>query len=342
MGTRPSWLARVSRDRRRVAVIGTPLLVGALALGVWARFSGTPVPWPTPSPSATPSASPTPSPSPRPTASPTPTPSPTPSPVPVLTTASDGRFTVLVLGSDSSAARRVRGKAGLTDAITVVSVADDGSDIALVSLPRDTSDLPMPDGSTWTRKLNAITAILGPEAMRQAMALLLDVPIDGYVLVDMDDFTRLVNAVGGVTVTIPSTLSDTRCTISAGTQHLNGDLALCFARNRASDSDYARAGRHQQLLLAIRDRILSGGVNVASLIGSLPSLTTDLPLANLPSYLALLHESRSASVQRLVLAPPTYTTFVGSTVDRGWISIPNVPAIRQAVADMLGLLNPGS
>ena len=253
-----------------------------------------------------------------------------------MSTATDGRFTVLVLGSDSSAERRARGKAGLTDAIVVLSVADDGSDVVLVSLPRDTTDLAMPDGSIWRNKVNAITAIRGAAVMRDTMALLLGIPIDGYVLVDMDDFARLVDAVGGVTVSVPYTLSDKRCTINPGTQHLNGALALCFARNRATDSDYARDGRHQQLLLAIRDRLLAGTVNVGALVSSLPSLTTDLPLGNLAAYVDILGRSRDAHVDRLVLAPPTYTTFAGTTADRGWISIPNVPAIRAAVADLLG------
>jgi len=230
----------------------------------------------------------------------------------------------------------------LTDAIVMVSVADDGSNIALVSLPRDTTDLAMPDGSTWRSKVNAITTLRGPEVMQETMSLLFGAPIDGYVLVDMDDFTRLVDAVGGVTVSVPYTLSDERCTIAAGTQHLNGDLALCFARNRHSDSDYARDGRHQQLLLAIRDRILAGAANVGALVNSLPSLTTNLPLTDLPAYVDLLSRSREASVNRLVLAPPTYTTFAGTTADRGWISIPNVSAIQEAVANLLGLPSPSS
>lgn len=243
----------------------------------------------------------------------------------------DGRLTILVLGSDSDAGRRARGKAFLTDAITVVSIDEDGSDAALISLPRDTVDLPMPGGGTWTGKVNSVTVLQSPELMRDMMALLLGVPIDHYVLVDMDDFRRLVDAVGGVTVSVPYALSDKRCTIGAGTQTLGGDLALCFARHRTTDSDYARAGRHQQLLIALRDRIVSGEVDLGALAAALPSLRTDIPLESIPAYAPILAAAADAPVERLVLSPPNYTTFVGMAGARGWISVPNVPAIQAAV-----------
>jgi LCP family protein required for cell wall assembly len=248
----------------------------------------------------------------------------------------DGRLTVLVLGSDSSALRRARGTGGLTDAITVVSIAADGSNVALISLPRDSVDFPMPDGSTWHTKVNAITELRGVETMREAMAGVFGIQIDHYVLVDMDDFPKIVDAVGGVTVSVPYTLSDNRCTIPAGTRHLDGALALCFARNRHSDSDYARAGRHQQLLLALRDGFLDGGVDLPALVASLHSLQTDIDVSELPQYLELLQRSVDAQVHQLVLQPPTYTTFAGTTPDRGYISIPDIDAIHAAVAQLIG------
>lgn len=289
---------------------------------------------PTPTPTITPTASPSPTPTPTATPSPTPTPAPTtaPSPTPTTTPVAvfpSDRYTVLVLGSDSDTSRRAQGYGYLTDAITVVSVAADGSNVALFSLPRDTSDIPMPDGSIWTAKANAIAPTLGPGAMRDAMSLLLGIPIDRYAMVDMDDFRYLVDALGGVTVYLPYPISDRFCSIGAGTYHIGGSLALCFARHRL-DTDYARADRHQQLLLAIRDRVLAGAANPAALAFSLGSLQTDIGPAEIPGLLDLAVRSSGAEVRRVVFGPE-YMTFVGIAGARGWISVPNVAAIQAAV-----------
>jgi LCP family protein required for cell wall assembly len=214
-------------------------------------------------------------------------------------------------------------------------VAADGSNPVLVSLPRDTTDLPMPDGSVWTRKVNEIAPTLGPAVMRDAMSLLLGLQIDYYAMIDMDAFRNLVNAVGGVSVGVPYTLADKWCTIHAGTQHLDGGLALCYARHRAVDSDYARGGRHQQLMLALRDQILAQGIDVAALSGVIGSVQTDVPASDIPALIEVARSSQQAPVQRVVLEPPTYTTFVGIAGARGWISVPNVAAIRATVAALI-------
>ena len=326
---------RLRHDRRLLAaaIAGVGLL-GLVVLGAVLVVTR-PAPQPSPSPTAIITPSPTASPSPRPTRRPTPSPSPSPTPTPQPAGLEDGRLTILVLGSDSDTRRRARGKAFLTDAITVVSVTQDGDRVALVSLPRDTVDLPLPGGGTWTGKVNSIAVLRSPEVTRDTMSLLLGIPIDHYLMVDMDDFRRLVDDVGGVTVSVPYTLADTRCTIGAGTQTLNGWQALCYARHRAVDSDYARAGRHQELLLSLRDRVLDADVDMPRFASRLSSLRTDIPLDALSAYADLLRSSAGAAVSRLVLDPPDYTTFVGMAGARGWISIPDVPAIQAAVDGLL-------
>ncbi len=329
---------KVRRDPRWLGgFVGLLALVAAALF--WLVISARPAELasaaPTASPTPTASPSPTPSPTPRPTASPTPTASPSPSPTPLPAAFADDRVTLLVLGSDSDSGRRARRMGYLTDAITVLSVAADGSNPVLVSLPRDSTDIAMPDGSVWTRKVNEIAPTLGPAAMRDTMSLLLGLPIDYYAMIDMDAFRNLVDAVGGVSVSVPYTLADKRCTIGAGTQNLDGGLALCYARHRALDSDYARGGRHQQLLLALRDQILANGIDVAALAGVIGSVQTDVPASDIPALIDLARSSQQEDVQRVVLAPPTYTTFVGIAGARGWISVPNAAAIRGTLAAII-------
>jgi hypothetical protein len=81
--------------------------------------------------------------------------------------------------------------------------------------------------------------------------------------------------------------------------------------------------------------VVSREVKIGPLVRSLASLQTDIPMSELPAYADLLRRARRADVSRVVLGPPTYTTFVGIAGARGWISIPNIPAIHQTVAAML-------
>jgi LCP family protein required for cell wall assembly len=314
-------------------------LVAVIGVVGWSLASGAPTPSPstaaTASPTAEPTATASPTPVPTPTPSPTPTPTPTPTPQPQGL--DDGRLTLLVLGSDNDAARQIRrGGDFLTDAITVVSVTEDGREIAMFSLPRDTADVPLPDGSLWTGKINSLAYYRGVEATRGAMSLLLGVPIDHYLMVDMDDFRMVVNAVNGVTVRVPYALSDKRCYIGPGRQRMDGGTALCYVRHREDDSDYARAGRHQQVLLALMRKLAGGDVRIGALVRSLASVQTDIRMSDLAAYADLLRRAaRRADVERVVLGPPTYTTFVGIAGPRGWISVPNIPVIQSTVAAML-------
>ena len=289
----------------------------------------------TPAPTVT--AEPTPSPTERPTPSPTasPTPRPTPSPTPEADVDEDN-VTILLVGRDFLAARTALGESGMnTDMLIVANIRADGSRIDLMSLPRDSSDVPLGDGSVWSGKINSLRAARGLPALEAAMEATYDLPIDFYAEMTLDDLSRIVNAVGGVTVSLPRALNDPHLGTSwaAGANTLDGRRAVLFARSRYADSDYARADRNQALLLALRDRILAGGYDPVALITSLPGLATDIPDEDIPELLALALDSADAEVGRVVFGPTEYTSFVGLAGRRGWISIPDLEAIQDYVRD---------
>lgn len=326
---------RVSRR----GVVTSGVAVGLALVGISAYvLTSSPRPVPTPTASqvarATPAAPATITPTAEPSATATPIPEPPATP-PLPAFADDGRLTVLVLGSDSSADRRSLGRVPLTDAITVVTVREDGGGLALFSLPRDTTDVELPDGRLWTAKINELAPTLGPRMAADTIGGLLGIGIDHYIQIDMDDLVRLIDAVGGVTVDVSYTLSDAACTIPPGPQHLDGSLALCFARHRQTDDDYARAGRHQLLLLALRDAMVARDIDPRGLLRSLGTLETDLDLGDVGRLLEIAALSASSEEATVVLGPPEYTEFVGIAGARGWISTPNVAAIRGAVHDAL-------
>jgi len=192
--------------------------------------------------------------------------------------------------------------------------------------------MPMADGSIDHRKVNSIAQRLGMEALRGAMANLLGVPIDRYIRVDMDDFSRMVDAVGGIDVDVKTRVSDSKVhlNLSPGPAHLTGAQALGFSRTRF-DTDYGRAARQQQVILALVRKWLDP--SLGSLIGSIQaisSLQTDIGLDELPTLLEIGRRSTSAAVTAIVLKPPRFSLFVGiePNSSRGWVMIPDVPAIR--------------
>ena len=285
-------------------------------------------------------ASPTPSPTPIPTAEPSPTPSPiptaepSPTPIPLDEEMLGRRFTVLVAGVDTSESRRAGGQDDdNTDALMVVSISADKARMDVISLPRDTVDVPMPNGSIHRGKINAIADKLGIEALRGAMSTLLDVPIDRYVSVDMDDFVWMVDAVGGIRVDVETRISDPKVNLhlEPGPAHLDGAQALAFSRTRA-DTDYARAARQQQVILALAHQWLDPGTGAfleAAL--RLRSLETDIRLDELPTLLEIGRRSASAELTAIVLQPPRYALFVGiePNSNRGWVMIPDVAEMRR-------------
>lgn len=315
-------LSRISTPQR---VAGGAAVVLLLGIGLWLLSRETVSPQVSAStPVATLAASATPSPTPRPTptAAPTATPKPDPDEVNV---------TVLLIGRDYLAARVALGESGMnTDMLIVANIRADGSQIDLISLPRDSVDVPLGDGTTWSRKINSLRAARGLPALKQAMSAALAIPIDYYAEMTMDDLSRIVNAVGGITVTLAAPLNDHHLGISwrAGANTLDGRTAILFVRSRYADSDYARASRNQLLLIALRDKLLGGGYDPMALLTSLPGLATDIPPADMPMLLELVKRTAGAPIVRKVLAPPEYTLFTGLAGTRGWISVPDLEAIR--------------
>jgi anionic cell wall polymer biosynthesis LytR-Cps2A-Psr (LCP) family protein len=165
-------------------------------------------------------------------------------------------------------------------------------------------------------------------------------PIDGYVQIDMDDLTALVDAVGGVEVDVDKALSDPPIglDLQPGTQELDAETALQYVRTR-QDSDYDRADRQQQLLLALVQKLTDPGtdVDVRATIDSLDSLDTDLPLDELPTLIELARRATDASVTRQVVRPPDLIVAEGDIGDgRGYILQPDLEAIQAWVAEHIG------
>ncbi|HEX2221615.1 MAG TPA: LCP family protein [Candidatus Limnocylindria bacterium] len=249
------------------------------------------------------------------------------------------RWTVLVVGLDVNQTRAERGEPVNTDALQLVSLSEDQSELAIIGVPRDLTDIPLPDGSTWDGKVNAIYRERDLETLRDAMAALFEVEIDAHVVLDMDDFRTVVEGVGGIDVEPDEPLADPRVDLSLepGPQELDGTTALAYVRTRV-DQDYGRVRRQGEVILAVIERLAdpTREVDVDALVDDLDSLQTDLPLDELPTLVELARRAADAGVEHLVLEPPDYIGFEGDRGDgSGYILEPNIDAIREAATRLI-------
>jgi LCP family protein required for cell wall assembly len=245
------------------------------------------------------------------------------------------RYTVLLVGKDTNAGRAASDQPVNTDALMVVSINADQSQVVMLGLPRDVVDLPMADGSTWAQKVNGIYRAQVIDALVGAMKTLYDLPIDAYAAIDMDDLPKLVDAVGGVEVDVPERLVDGHLGLDlpAGAQTLDGATALDFVRTRL-DTDYHRVARHQELVASLVAALTGDrAIDLPALIDTLSGLQTDLPLSDLPTLVELARRAATAEQVRKVFDRPDFITYEGDRGDgRGYILEPDIAAIRAYVA----------
>ncbi len=106
----------------------------------------------------------------------------------------------------------------------------------------------------------------GPGLAVKTVEQFLGVPINFYAQVDFSVFVRFIDEIGGVKIDVPEEItvdllgsgSSTKKTLQPGVQVLPGEWALAYARARYTEGgDFDRAQRQQQVIMAIRDRIIS-------------------------------------------------------------------------------------
>jgi LCP family protein required for cell wall assembly len=312
-----------------VPVIVVVAVVAGLVLNAGPGDQGSPGAGAVPSATATfPPLPPTPSPSPSgtPLVGETPLPSPSASPGIDPLLGSDGRLTVLLLGTDYRPAH----PGNRTDAIMVVSIDPTTGKSAAFSVPRDVADFPLPKSGNYGPKVNGLYQHLestmgdGGQGMKQAVGRAFGIEIDRYVLIGFTGVSRLVGAVGGVDVTLAQPYYDPFYWVNnhhqgwglpAGKSHLNAADALIFARSRKGDSDFQRAKRQQMLVMAAVAKVRTRG------LAQLPALLqiakdtvrTDLPLDRMADLYGLFSTVNLDVAKHVVFGPTKYAFRAGGT-----------------------------
>ncbi len=194
------------------------------------------------------------------------------------------RFTILVMGLD-----RRPGESGLqyrTDTMMLVSLDPQTNSVGILSIPRDLY-VSVPGYATLQR-INTPMVLgelqcegCGPNLAMQTAQNNLGIRVNEFIAVDFSAFINFVDLIGGIDVTTTYTINDPAYPnmyygydpfyLVAGDHHLDGVTALKFARTRHGSSDFERALRQQEVLYAIRDKILQPGT-LANLIIQSPTL----------------------------------------------------------------------
>lgn len=267
-----------------------------------------------------------------------PTATPSPTPIPIDQALLNRRVTFLLLGTDQNAAREQRHEVPLTDSMIVMSINATHTQLTMISVPRDTVDVPLPDGTVWRQKLNGIYSQKGVDTLRDTLDGLLGAKIDFVIVVNMDDFAAIVDAFGGVDLTVPEAINDPSIglNIKAGKQHLDGKTAQLYSRSRHTTDDFSRADRQHNVLLALLAKFddPKTKLDVPSLLKGLHSLKTDIPADKIPTLVEIARRSQKAKVTSAVLQPPGFYEVRIEAV-RGYILEPYLQAIKRYAQPLL-------
>ena len=203
-----------------------------------------------------------------------------------------------------------------SDTMIVVTLDPTHKHVRMLSIPRDLA-VSVP-GFGDKSKINAgyaegsasDTVQGGPKYAAFTVEQALGIPINYYAVVNFDGFRKLIDAMGGVDITVDQNINDqaypaeqgygfSPFVISAGPHHMDGATALRYMRERhayPTQEDQARVRHQQQLLTAMKGRIFSLRtlLNLPNIISALRNaITSNLPDNLLPTVSLMLFQDKN-------------------------------------------------
>lgn len=253
---------------------------------------------------------------------------------------------VLLLGEEAIGSGGGRGR---TDMMMLASLNMREKSVKLTSLMRD---MLVTIPGYQDNKLNAAYNIGGVPLLTEVIELNFDVHVDGYALVNFESFEEIIDALGGVEITLTQTesaylnstnyISDpkNRKTV-AGTQTLNGNQALGYCRVRyvptgdKQHDDYGRNQRQRTVLNAIFNKYKSQSfIDLALLMNKiLPMVTTDIEKEDFTRYLQALIEIRPKELEEFRV--PVEGAYEGARVRSMAVLVPDLKKNVQALQEFI-------
>lgn len=258
----------------------------------------------------------------------------------------DGEYRLLIVGVDTDDA----GIKGRSDTMILAVLNTRLKTLKLISFMRD---LYVTIPGRGHNRLNAAYVYGGQELLRRTLEESFGVVADAYLAVNYSLMTELVDAIGGVELTVEEYElkplngilryynyqrefpEDEGVLAASGTRILTGLQAMSYARIRKVDSDFERVGRQQRVLEAIYTRLRQLPVNrlgqiILSFIGR---VSTDISMSD---ALNLLQDLLQAGDLRIsALSIPVDKSFSSKMIRKAYFLVPNLKKNKAAIADFL-------
>jgi LCP family protein required for cell wall assembly len=274
-------------------------------------------------------------------------------PAPALSLSDDQTVTFLLLGSDKRSGETYF----RTDTIVIAAVRPASGQVTLVSVPRD---LYVYIPSTGMDRINAAYEYGemyhypggGAALLKDTILYNLGIRIDHLAIVDFDVFRRIVDTLGGIDLPVFCAYTDWHLidpsldpelesswalyTVKPGVIHMDGDLALWYARSRKKSDDFNRGRRQQEVLRAIYARARQTDIfsKIPQLYNDFVSnVITDLTLPDLLQLAPLALQLKNADIRSYYISKDyvsNYTTPGGAAV-----LLPNGPAVQSMLQQAL-------
>lgn len=218
------------------------------------------------------------------------------------------RLDVLILGLRGEDRKAIEEEGGLlTDTILVASIDKTNKKAALISVPRDLyveiAGVKGKINSVYERGLGKGK---GVTVVKEVVSRLSGVRVDNVVVFDFEAFKKIVDALDGIDINLTKTFVEKdqwgyEFSLPAGQNHLSGEQALYFVRSRFSTSDFDRARRQQEVVLAIKNKAetlgyFSNPLKASGLFSELKgTIKTDFQIWDITDLLALASAFRTGS-----------------------------------------------
>ncbi|MBO4853475.1 MAG: LCP family protein [Schwartzia sp.] len=248
---------------------------------------------------------------------------------------SDKTTEIMVMGVDPRT-----DDTGRSDTLFLVSLDESAKRASVLSIPRDTR-VEMEKGAY--EKINHAYAYGGHEYTQAMLERLLATRLDGYVLVDIHAFERMIDALGGVDIDVEKSMhyedpwdedGGLVIDLEPGEQHLDGAGAMQYVRFRDEEGDIGRIRRQQKFLQALLARAASPEVipHIPQLVREMASVVeTDMEVGEMIRIASILPDVKGNGVASEVL--PGMPAWWQET--SYWL--PDIPAARKLFAQQTGL-----
>lgn len=258
----------------------------------------------------------------------------------------------LLIGSDKRAGSSFR-----TDTMIVAILRPNEGQVSLISIPRDLwVSIPGWENNRINTAYQHGISIGYPGGgaglLKETILYNLGIRIDHTAMVDFDGFRKIVDTLGGVDVPVSCAYTDWKLidpsynpnveanwylhTVNPGVVHMDGDLALWYARSRQKSSDFDRGRRQQEVLRAIFTQALQTGTltRIPELYNNVKdSVETDLGLADLLQLALYAPKMTNADIRSYYIRPPYVSSWI--TNQGAYVLSPNQELLSQLLTEAL-------